>query len=273
MIKIDQEKCVGCGACVEDCFPNDIVLKEDKAAPLNRTCIKCGHCIAICPVDAVSISDYDMAEVKDYQTDSFDITPDNLLNYIKFRRSVRQFTDQPIEKEKIEQIIEAGRFTPTGSNSQNVSYIVVQDEMRKLTGLGLEGLNKLGKNILEEKQNKNTLFKYYAKRWMKMYEDYLADPELPTSLFFKAKGLILVVSETPINAGLAANSMELMTHAQGLGMFYSGFFVRAAYGNPKIKAFLGIDESKEVIACLVMGYPDVKYQRTVPRKKAEVSWR
>jgi Nitroreductase len=160
MIKIDQEKCVGCGACVEDCFPNDIVLKEDKAAPLNRTCIKCGHCIAICPVDAVSISDYDMAEVKDYQTDSFDITPDNLLNYIKFRRSVRQFTDQPIEKEKIEQIIEAGRFTPTGSNSQNVSYIVVHDEIRKLTGLGLEGLNKLGKNILEDKQNKNTLFKY-----------------------------------------------------------------------------------------------------------------
>jgi len=41
MIKVDQEKCIGCGACVEDCFPNDIVLKEDKAAPLNRTCIKC----------------------------------------------------------------------------------------------------------------------------------------------------------------------------------------------------------------------------------------
>lgn len=273
MIKIDQEKCIGCGACVDDCFPNDIVLKEDKATPLNRTCIKCGHCIAICPVDAVSITDYDMAEVKEYESDSFDITPDHLLNYIKFRRSVRQFTDKPIEKEKIEQIIEAGRFTPTGSNSQNVSYIVVQDEIQKLTGLGLEGLNQLGKNILADTENKNTLFKFYAKRWMKMYADYLENPELPTSLFFKAKGLILVVSEAPINGGLAASSMELMTHAQGLGMFYSGFFVRAAAGNPKIKEFLGIDATKEVIACLVMGYPDVEYLRTVPRKKPEISWR
>lgn len=273
MIQINQEKCIGCGACVADCFPNDIVLKADKAIPLNRSCIKCGHCIAICPVAAVSITDYDMAEVKEYERDSFDITPEKLLNYIKFRRAVRQFTDQPIEKEKIQQIIEAGRFTPTGSNSQSVSYIVVQDDIQKLTELGLESLDKLGQKILENTENPNPLFQFYAKRWIKMYADHLQNPKQPTGLFFKARGLILVVSDSPINAGLAANAMELMTHAQGLGMFYSGFFVRAAMGNPKIKRFLGIDDTREVIACLVMGYPAVHYKRTVPRKKPEISWR
>ena len=273
MISIDQEKCIGCGLCVADCFPNDLIMKDEKAAATNKTCIKCGHCIAICPVNAASLSDYDMTEVKAYDADTFDVPAENLLNFIKFRRSVRKFTDKPIEKEKIQQIIEAGRFTPTGSNRQPVSYIVVQDEIKTLTGLGLEGLNQLGKNILEDKSNKNPLFKFYAKRWMKMYEDYLANPELPTNLFFNAKGIILVVSDSPIDGGLAASSMELMTPALGLGMFFSGFFVRAAMGNPKIKAFLGIDDSKEVIACLVMGYPDMKYQRTVPRKKADVSWR
>lgn len=273
MIHIDQEKCIGCGLCVADCFPNDLVIKKDKAVPLNRTCIKCGHCIAICPVNAVSISDYDMTEVKDYDEDTFDILPEKLLNLIKFRRSVRKFKDIPIEKEKIEGIIEAGRFTPTGSNRQPVSYIVVQDEIKTLTGLGLESLNQLGKNILADKANKNPLFKFYAKRWMKMYEDYSENPELPTKLFFNAKAIVLVVSDSPIDGGLAASSMELMTHAQGLGMFFSGFFARAARDNPKIRSFLGIDEPQEVIACLVMGYPDVKYQRTVPRKKPEISWR
>ena len=40
MIKIDQEKCIGCGACVEDCFTRDLVLADDKAQVLNQTCIK-----------------------------------------------------------------------------------------------------------------------------------------------------------------------------------------------------------------------------------------
>jgi nitroreductase len=85
---------------------------------------------------------------------------------------------------------------------------------------------------------------------------------------------VIIVSESPIDGGLAASSMELMTHAQGLGMFYSGFFVRAAANSEKIRRFLGIEETnKQVIACQVMGYPKVSYQRTVPRKKPVVSWR
>ena len=36
MIKIDQEKCIGCGACVEDCFTRDLVLADDKAQVLNK---------------------------------------------------------------------------------------------------------------------------------------------------------------------------------------------------------------------------------------------
>ena len=273
MINIDQEKCIGCEECVKDCFPKDLVMKDEKAQATNTTCIKCGHCIAICPVNAASMTDYDMAEVKEYDAKTFDIPSETLLNFIKFRRAVRRFKDKPIEKEKIEHIIEAGRFTPTGSNRQPVSYIVVQNDIPKLTGLALESLDRLGKSILEDKANKNLIFKFYAKRWLKMYKDYLDDPELPTGLFFKAQAVVLIVSDSPIDGGLAASFMELMTNAEGLGMFYSGFFVRAAIRNPKIKSFLGIDDTKEVIACLVMGYPDVKYQRTAPRKKAEISWR
>lgn len=50
---------------------------------------------------------------------------------------------------------------------------------------------------------------------------------------FNAQAVVIIVSESPIDGGLAASSMELMTHAQGLGMFYSGFFVRAAANSEK----------------------------------------
>lgn len=274
MIKIDQEKCIGCGACVDDCFTRDLVIENDKAKALNQTCIKCGHCIAVCPVNAVSITDYDMSEVKEYEAAGFDIEPDKLLNFIKFRRSVRQFKDLPIEKEKLEAIIEAGRYTPTGGNRQPLSFVVVQDELPELTGLALKSLNRLGKALLADKEKTPPLIAYYAKRWLQMYEGYRANPENPTDLFFNAKAVLIVISESSIDGGLAASSMELMTHAQGLGMFYSGFFVRAAANSSELRRFLGIeDNNKQVIACQVMGYPKVSYQRTVPRKKPEISWR
>ncbi len=274
MIKIDQEKCIGCGACVDDCFTRDLVIEEDKAKALNQTCIKCGHCIAICPVNAVSITDYDMSEVKAYNAADFDIEPEKLLNFIKFRRSVRQFTEKPIEKEKLEAIIEAGRFTPTGGNRQPVSFVVVQNELSELTRLALESLNNQGQAYLADKEKTPPLIAYYAKRWLQMYEDYLKNPEKPTDLFFNAKTVVIVVSESPIDGGLAASSMELMTHAQKLGMYYSGFFVRAAANSQELRRFLGIaEDNKHVIACLVMGYPEVSYERTVPRKKPSVSWR
>ena len=131
-MKVDKEKCIACGMCVKDCIVRDIEIVDNKAEIKNEKCFKCGHCIAICPKDAVSSDVYDMNEVKPYNKEEFDISPDNLLNFIKFRRSTRHFKDKDVEKEKLEKILEAGRFTQTGSNSQNVSYVVVKDSLDKL---------------------------------------------------------------------------------------------------------------------------------------------
>ena len=37
--------------------------------------------------------------------------------------------------------------------------------------------------------------------------------------------------------------------------------------------FIGISEGKQVVTCMVMGYPKVKYLRTVPRKTADICWK
>ena len=52
------------------------------------------------------------------------------IECILTRRSIRKFLDKEIEKEKIEKIIEAGRWTPTGKNAQDVSYIVIDKKKR-----------------------------------------------------------------------------------------------------------------------------------------------
>ena len=145
---VDREKCIACKQCIKDCPVRVISLQEGKAYINNEGCIKCGHCIAVCPVEAVSTDDYDMSEVKPYDKETFTVESETLLNFIKFRRSVRRFKDMPVEKEKIQQIIEAGRFTQTSTNSQDVSYTVVTDKLPQLKELTYESLNQKGQYIL-----------------------------------------------------------------------------------------------------------------------------
>ncbi len=60
----------------------------------------------------------------------------NFLNIAKRRFSVRSYTEQAVEKEKLDKILEAAHVAPTAANLQPVRLIVVQSE---------EGLAKIGK--------------------------------------------------------------------------------------------------------------------------------
>ncbi|SCH07510.1 nitroreductase family protein [Romboutsia sp. Marseille-P6047] len=272
MFKVDKNKCIACMQCIKDCPACVISLKEKKANINNEGCIKCGHCIAICPVEAVSTDDYNMNEVIPYNKETFSLDAENLLNFIKFRRSIRRFKSKEVEKDKINKIIDAGRYTQTSTNSQDVSYTVVTKNINKLRDLAYESLKKKGEYILSNLTPETEHLKRYANMWLYSYEQYKKDPQNNDRLFFNAPLAIFVTSPTPINGGLASSNMELMTDALGLGTFFSGFLLIAAQDNKEILDLIGVQNSNEIISCLVIGYPDVKYKRTVPRKSPNINW-
>jgi nitroreductase/NAD-dependent dihydropyrimidine dehydrogenase PreA subunit len=251
-IRIDHDHCTGCGFCVDDCLINDIELTNGKAAAFNKNCFKCGHCIAICPQNAVSVEDYDMSEIKEFEKGTFTLDPETFLNVVKFRRSIRHYQDKEVEREKIEKIIEAGRYTETASNSQGVSYIVIQQEIPRLRELA-------------EKQLRKLLEKGYNLKGLNL--------DKGDFLFRNAPVLILTVAKSQVDAGLAASNMEIMAVAQGLGALFIGFFVSIANQDKDIKAILEMDNEEKIITCMAVGYPNVKYYRTVPRKKAKIRWK
>lgn len=53
MPKVDQDKCAGCGICVNVCPVNAISMVNNKAVIDQDKCIHCGKCIPICPVNAI----------------------------------------------------------------------------------------------------------------------------------------------------------------------------------------------------------------------------
>jgi len=53
-VKIDNEKCTGCAACIDVCPVNAIKI-ENRKAVVSEECIDCGACISQCSVEAITL--------------------------------------------------------------------------------------------------------------------------------------------------------------------------------------------------------------------------
>lgn len=253
IISVNNNLCVGCSQCIKDCPQNNIVLDDNKKAKIkSQDCMKCGHCMAICPQYAINISGY---SENPYDTESMELLDsEKLMNSLISRRSIRQFKSEKIEKEKIEKIIEAGRWTPTGKNAQDVSYIVIDKKKRLVEDLAI----KIFKRLL---------------RFLKVFNKSMRNMEIDEDFFFKKAPLaIMVIADSKVDGSLAASNMALMAESLGIGVLYSGFFTVATSLSGKIKKELGI-RSKKAVTTLVLGYPDVKYKRSTQREDAEIIYR
>lgn len=182
-------------------------------------------------------------------------------NTIQFRRSVRSYKDKQVKKEVIEKIIEAGRFTPTGSNKQRIRYVVAQESIPMFENEALKTFRKL------------QLLLGIVSKFVKLPYDVSKYKLEPDFFFYGAPTAIFIISDDDVDASLASMSIELAAEAMGLGTLYVGFFVVAAKRSKRIRKELGLTKKEKVVTCLAMGHPDVKYMRTVPRKKAKIEWR
>ena len=267
MVIFDHEKCIGCGLCAVDCFPKAIKIEDKKAYFMeNHNCMECGHCIAVCPRSAVKIDGLDMDEVLELKDHPYHIDPEVYLNHLKVRRTIRAFTDKAVSAEQINMILDAGRFSPSGGNRQTVAYHIFRDRISEFRSLVMDELKAMG----DEAQATGIRDSWYSDLWLDMYNEFKA--EGTDALFFNAGTAIVVSSDSPQAALIAAAHMETMVYSLGLGMIYSGFTTRAIGHSAGLQEYLGLKEGYRVWAVLAIGYAKVKYQRTVPRKKADVLW-
>ena len=250
IIEVNNDLCIGCGLCKNDCPVNNITIKDKKSVIKNQDCIKCGHCSAICPTAAITLTGFDdePIEIKNETT----VDSNELLMAIKSRRTIRKFKNKEVPSEIIQQIIEAGRFTPSAKNSQDVSYIVLDENKSKYEEIAVKFFRRI---------------KPIVSLFMKSAKEVTIDD----NFFFKgAPVAIMVLTKDKISGSLAASNMALMAESYGLGVLYSGFFTTVVNNSRKLRKSLNLKHNDYVVTTLVLGYPDVRYRRTAQKERANV---
>ena len=144
----------------------------------------------------------------------------DVLKAIQSRRSVRRFTGEPVEHLDIEKILEAGRFAPSGKNTQPWRFVVVESESKR-----------------------SELAMLFPQQGL-----VAAAPVTLAVLLDREAGYDELKDVQGI--GAAIENILLAVHALGLGACWMG---KAC--DKEIERFLGAREGEELMALIPIGHP------------------
>jgi nitroreductase len=165
---------------------------------------------------------------------------------INKRQSVRKYQDQPVEREKIEKIIEAVHLAPSACNSQPWKIIIVDDK-------------ELKNEVARATFSKTISFNKFA----------VEAPVIAVLVIEKAKliaqigGSIKNMEYPKIDIGIAASHFCLQAAELGLGTCMIGWF-----DEKKIQQLLKIPEKRKVGLVITLGYPTEDYKMRQKIRKA-----
>jgi len=189
------------------------------------------------------------------------------LEFLRSRRSIRRYRDEPVPKEIISELLEATRYAPSGHNSQGLHFIIVEgrSSLDKVCELVVEWMHELvhaGDDLVR---------KFHLPGIIKAHERG-EDPILR-----KAPQLVVATAPKRLDAAqsttyLALEYAELYATTLGLGTCWAGFAHMCAQGSTTLQNFLRIREDREITGMMMVGYPKHHYHRLPERNPASVSW-
>jgi nitroreductase/NAD-dependent dihydropyrimidine dehydrogenase PreA subunit len=291
LITLNSNACINCLKCKHVC-PNyvfSVIPKPDSGQELYirfpDQCCACGHCIAVCPSDALSHPALPRGEFISLPPSG--ITPEQMQRLLFSRRSVRNYRPDPISDEVIGELLAAATHAGTSSNGQTEGFIVIKDRAR-LKGLELlvvdvlwrAGLKHMGGDgmlgrLLEKKYGPELVRQY--RPYHDIFQHRRNNGEIEGVVFRNAP-LVIVAHGLKANLLAAANcalalrNIELLALTMGLGTCWIGFLVGAAARSKKIGNCIGMTANRRIWGALMVGYPEEQYNCKLPRKSRDVRW-
>ena len=176
----------------------------------------------------------------------------NTLEAIKTRRSTRKFKARPVEMEKLQQIVEAGRFGPTGGNAQSNHFFVIS----KIETLMV--LKELVQNAFAKMELRDDLYK-------SLKNSITLSRKGHYSFSYNAPVLIVVANKKDYGNNMAdvacaVENMMLAANELDLGSCYINQ-LKWLNEDPSIRGYLGtlgLKDDERVYASVAIGYADTE---------------
>ena len=187
--------------------------------------------------------------------------PMELMEAIYKRRSVRFFTEEPVDKDTIDKLINAAIQAPSAMNGQPWSFSVIQDKAL------MQKISDDSKSYL--------LASIPAKPYLEGYRQLFSNPEF--NIFYNAPALLTVFAKpegpnAPCDCALAAQNIMLAAHALGLGTCWIGF-AQMSFNTPELKEKLGIPKEYVAVAPIIIGHPAKTSPDVIKREPEILFWK
>ena len=228
-------------------------------------CVNCGHCVAVCPQGAISLSTMPVELCPPVQRDLF-FSSAQVEQHLRARRSVRNYQNKPVPREILARLIDTARFAPSASNGQPVQWLVVcgREDVRKLAGQAVDWIRSL-----LQQPNQFSLRVPRAVAFWDAGEDILIAGNAPHLIFAVAPK---AGSWSRVDCTIALTYLELAAPAFGLGTCWGGMLTLAVNGWPPMRQALGLTEDQACFGAMMIGYPKHEHPRIPIRNAAEVTW-
>lgn len=264
-----NDRCVGCEKCAMVCPGQVLEPGADKKPRLSDFkefgwdgCWKCQHCLAVCPVGAVSI--FGKKPENSLAPADTELNAKTLDSLIANRRSCRRYLDENADPAIIEGMLAQLANAPNGGNKQQVEFTLTDDKAQT---------EYFRNAVLSETERLANLGVYPAGFDEKSYNDMKRwrSRVRPDMIFCGAPHLLIPHSPTksggPIQDTIIAGTyFELLCASRGLGSVIMTFPLDALFNMPKIKNMLEIPESHYIGMIIGFGVPEIKYRRGTQRE-------
>jgi len=274
-IAVRSETCTQCGACADVCYGGDVFAMTPAGAVVAHPdhCRLCGHCVAVCPVDAIEINEIPVEECPLIEREHLSaIEP--LITTLRSRRSHRRFHDRPVSRDVIHELISAARWIPTGYNRQYVDWIALDDKAR-IAALVREPLVAL-RRAMNEGRDRSRFLGSLSPDQIDGLIAQTAEKRKP--FLFDAPVVLGAICDAETvcareEATYATYNIMLAAERLGLGTCHIGSIHLLLEEFPDLqRQLLGVPDDKRLEALLVVGYPARTFRRTVPRRMPEIAW-